>query len=53
MNDGENVIGEFFVSGLSIVFTENHEFDSKGIEDPIQKVEGKPTQSVPVGNHNF
>ena len=54
MYDGENVVGEFLVCGLSsICFIDDHEFDMICLEDPFQKFKCEPAEPVSVGNHNF
>ena len=53
MYDGENVVGELTVRGLSFRAIENHELDFTAYEDPLQKFEREPAESVSVGHHNL
>jgi len=45
-------LGQFIFFGLLMTVV-NHEFDACVPKDGLHKVEGKATESVPVGNHNF
>lgn len=52
MDDSEKVFDEFVSLAVNFLI-ENHEFDSFRLQDPLDEVEPKPTDAVPMGNHNF
>ena len=50
--DCKEILGKFVLIGCRIV-EENHEFCSMEGEHILDEVEGKPAESITMGNHNF